>query len=752
MIHIFGIRHHGPGCARSLLRALEELSPDCILIEGPPEAEAVLASAVHAEIEPPVALLLYCPEDTKKASFYPFAEFSPEWQAIRFGFQRGMPVRFMDLPQAHDLALRDAETGPTPVEDEGDLVVSSEESLTGDPLDWLGRAAGYGDGESWWNHLVEERRDGDSVGLFAAIQEAMTVARAEFPRKLNSHSSHREALREAHMRKTIRDAVKEGFQQIAVVCGAWHVPALAEMPSAKSDNDLLKGLPKVKVAATWAPWTYGRLAAASGYGAGVLSPGWYEFLWRSQTSDASQRSIAWLSRVARLMREEDIDCSSAHVIEAARLSDALAAMRERPAAGLEEINEAIRTVICMGDDAPLRLIRSRLIVGEKLGRVPPDVPTVPLQQDLEKQQRGLRLKPEALAKELDLDLRNENDLTRSQLLHRLNLLGIQWGEVRGTGRGAKGTFHEVWQIQWQPEFAVSIIEASRWGHTLVDAASALAIDQAENAISLPALSSLVDLVLLASLPRAVEPVIHALENLAAVAGDASQLLEAIPPLANVFRYGNVRQTDSSLVGHVLDGLVTRVCISLGGACASLDDDAALAMRKRILAAHQAIQLVGKDSHLSDWMAALTRLAVLGGTHGLVSGLAARLLFDGQLEDADASSLRMSQALSIGNDPAPAAAWLEGFLHQSGMILLHDDRLWQTVDAWLDSLSEDHFTRILPLIRRTFAEFPGTERTQLGTRATRGQTAPAIGATTSELDWNEDRAAKPLAVLERILHL
>ena len=93
------------------------------------------------------------------------------------------------------------------------------------------------------------------------------------------------------------------------------------------------------------------------------------------------------------MREEDIDCSSAHVIEAARLSDALAAMRERPAAGLDEINESIRAIICMGDDAPLRLVRSRLIIGEKLGRVPPDVPTVPLQQDLEKQQRSLRLPP-----------------------------------------------------------------------------------------------------------------------------------------------------------------------------------------------------------------------------------------------------------------------------------------------------------------------------------------------------------------------
>ena len=37
-------------------------------------------------------------------------------------------------------------------------------------------------------------------------------------------------------------------------------------------------LPKRKTALTWVPWTHSRLAAASGYGAGVTSPGWYHHL------------------------------------------------------------------------------------------------------------------------------------------------------------------------------------------------------------------------------------------------------------------------------------------------------------------------------------------------------------------------------------------------------------------------------------------------------------------------------------------
>ena len=80
---VFGIRHHGPGSARSLERALEALEPDTVLIEGPPEADALLALAAREEMAPPVALLTYVPDEPARAAFYPFARFSPEWRATR---------------------------------------------------------------------------------------------------------------------------------------------------------------------------------------------------------------------------------------------------------------------------------------------------------------------------------------------------------------------------------------------------------------------------------------------------------------------------------------------------------------------------------------------------------------------------------------------------------------------------------------------------------------------------------------------
>lgn len=756
LFHLFGVRHHGPGCARSLLAALQTLEPDCLLVEGPPDGDAMLPLVLDDAMVPPVALLIYNPDESQQASFYPFADFSPEWQALRYALTRGIETRFIDLPIAHQFGLRkleaDAKAGddlaaPSPTLVEDSLSEGDEPQAYGDPLDWLAQAAGHGDGESWWNYMIEERCDG--LELFAAIREAMISVREEATlRRRREQDEHREALREAYMRKCMRQAQKDGFTRIAVVCGAWHLPALENLPSAKADNDLLKGLPKTKVAATWVPWSYQNLSFRSGYGAGVDSPAWYDHLWHASPNE--QRSISWLAKAARLFRDNDLDCSSAHIIEAVRLADALAALRERPQAGLDELSEALRSLVCMGNEAPMQLIHRQLIVGEKLGAISPQAPAVPLQRDIEQQQKSLRLKPEAAQKNLDLDLRQPNDLARSHLLHRLNLLDIRWGALNRTGHSAKGSFHEIWTLQWEPELALAIIDASRWGNTLGDAATHKAVHEAQQSQSLPQLSELVQKVLLADLQAAIAPVTRALENLTALASDVAQLLAAIPPLSQIARYGNVRNTDVAMVEHILQSLIPRAAIGLPGACSALDDDAAQAIREFLVGAHQAVRLLAKDELNDDWFSALRQLTRLDNTHGLIAGLAARLLFDSQKADTDTTAIHMSQALSLGNDPAAAAAWVEGFLNQSGMILLHDAQLWILLNSWLNELTDDHFTRVLPLLRRTFATFSAAERRQLGERAQRpdGQ----IKASTGSTDFNLDRAEQTIPLLRALLGL
>lgn len=279
-IHLLGIRHHGPGSCRNVLEYLQELQPDLILLEGPAEAEALLPCALNEQMEPPVALLAYQPDQPQNAVFYPFAEFSPEWQTICYAMRNEVPLRFFDLPLTHSMALNQKtakeEKEETPQEEpegqettqeviaetetsiqEAEIsakkqeTVSETEEETGDiyrdPFDYLAEAAGYTDGECWWETTIEHRKD--SADVFLAVQEAVTALREELPQ----HTSPRDLLREAWMRKMIRTAQKENFERIAVVCGAWHVPALENVPKVKEDNELLKGLAKVKVECTWIP-------------------------------------------------------------------------------------------------------------------------------------------------------------------------------------------------------------------------------------------------------------------------------------------------------------------------------------------------------------------------------------------------------------------------------------------------------------------------------------------------------------------
>ena len=144
-----------------------------------------------------------------------------------------------------------------------------------------------------------------------------------------------------------------------------------------------------------------------------------------------------MTRVARLLREEDLDASSAHVIEAVRLAEALAALRDRPLPGLPELNEATQAVLCFGDDLPMRLIHEQADRRRAAGRG--------ARRDADgAAAAGSGARAEAAAparrgrrRDYDLDLRKPNDLDRSHLLHRLGLLGVPWGAAAAQAAAAR---------------------------------------------------------------------------------------------------------------------------------------------------------------------------------------------------------------------------------------------------------------------------------------------------------------------------
>ncbi|WP_035609496.1 DUF5682 family protein [Haloferula sp. BvORR071] len=741
MTTIFGIRHHGPGCARSLLAALEALQPELLLIEMPAEAEPLLVHAAHEAMKPPVAILLHRSDLPEKAAFYPFAEFSPEWQSVRWAVQNGVPIRCFDLPSAHMFALRD-DSGEQEAESEEPEEGKEEEVIPPqtDPFEWFAKADGYTDGERWWNDRVEERRD--QSDFFEAILEAVTALRGD----LAIPESRETLLREAWMRKCLRAAEKEGPEKIAVVCGAWHAPVLKGAFKVADDNALLKTLPKHKVAATWIPWTDERLAVASGYAAGIRSPGWYAHLWRNEEDPI----ISWLTRAARVLRKEGQEASSASVIEAVRLANSLAGMRGRPLPGLDETLESIQSVFCQGDPLPLDFLRAPLLIGTRLGQLPEGLPSLPLQQDIDATQRKLRLKPAASVTPVELDLREDGGRARSIFLHRLLALKIHWG--RKENARTRGTFKERWSLQWKPELAVSVIDASAFGNTIETAASRRLVNEVAGQAGLDAITERLDLALLGALPLAVEFLLRQLDAAAATTHDISELLDAVPSLARISRYGDVRATDAAAVSRLLAGFAARIHAGLPAAASGIDDDAANQLSASVREFSAALAMLEDTAIIEDFHAVLGKLTESTQVHPKMRGHAVRLLRDAAHLDDEAAARHLGFALSPGMPALAAANWLEGFLQGGGSFLVHDRALLGLVDSWLASLDADAFQTILPLVRRTFGTFAPPERSRIAASVAQGISAhaPAAASVTSDLDLQ--RALPAAAAVAKLLGL
>ena len=307
-VHLFGIRHHGPGSARSLQQALDALAPDCVLIEGPPDADAHdppdRRGQGHGRLLWPCSFIRRTSRNRRRST--PYAVFSPEWVAMRHALGgTACRSRFMDLPQALQLAPepasdappedRAARSGPMPQKPNPwrpnprkpnprkpnsqcpcppkprfpkrptfkrpplsrrrlgkrrrtppQRSQRPSPSCASDPHGRTGaKPPAYADADQWWDELVESRASRGLTTCSHAVAEAME-ARARGHAQTPDIDAVREERREAcdadHHPPA---AAKDGFHaRIAVVCGAWHVPALARYDArgqAKLDAATLKG-------------------------------------------------------------------------------------------------------------------------------------------------------------------------------------------------------------------------------------------------------------------------------------------------------------------------------------------------------------------------------------------------------------------------------------------------------------------------------------------------------------------------------
>ena len=440
------------------------------------------------------------------------------------------------------------------------------------------------------------------------------------------------------------------------------------------------------------------------------------------------------------------DAAPGQTIEATRLAEALAALRGRRYPGIAELNDAVESLFFAGDDAISHLVRQRLLIGQRVGTVAPEAPTTPLVADWRHQWRRLRLPLSDQHRALDLDLRRPLDLARSRFLHRLTLLSIA-RMADPTGRGGEGTFHESWQLDPSGDIVGHLSLAAHWGATVERAATARLLDSLPSVERPGRLIEILSGILAADLPGTLSPTLARLEALTLHERQIVELMRSLPGLIEIRRYGSIRGHDPALLSAILDSLLARVTLGLPAAALSASPAEAESILSAMQAIDRTIPLTGRREDVVTWRETLARLLDRRGIASLIAGGACRLLLlSGDLSAARAREW-IEPALSPANPPIDVSLRLAGLLSPADEALLHDRRLVGLIDHWLSGIHEDHFHRVLPMLRRAFSGLDSETRRRL--RQTLAGTAASLSRN-DEIDPR--RAALVLPVLARLLGL
>lgn len=707
-LHIFGVRHLSPAGAWHLQGYLDRYDPRLVLIEGPEDFNPSILELVKKEVEPPVAILAYTVEVPVRSILYPLAEYSPEYQAVKWCSTHHRECRFMDLPASVLLGIPENGGKSEESEYEGETVYSQ-----------LDERAGEDGHEMFWERVMEHTEDlqgyHEGVNLFGSQIRQFEEEHGDSP--------VRDLVREAFMRRQIEAALREGYKksEIVIVTGAYHVEGLKGNLPGMSDEELAL-LPRVSIHHTLMPYSYYRMSTRGGYGAGNKAPAYYEMLWESFLSgNQKETTLKYLTGIAVWQRAHGNPVSSAEVIEGVRLANALAQMRGSRVPVLRDLRDAAVTCLGGGKLSTINLAVADTEIGTKIGALPEGVSRTSIQDDFYRKLKELHLESyrDITAKDLALDLRENRkarseasaflDLHRSFFLHRLRVLGIHFAVEQQTKQD-NATWSEKWVLRWTPEAEIELVESALLGDTVLAAASIFLKERLENQASMGEIAAVLNDAFLCGMVEAVEYATKALQAAAVENAALAELADTARTLSYILQYGTIRKLDSKPVLPILEQIFLRACLLLPAA--SVCDAAACAVVIEAMEKLNRVELAHDFIDSSVWVDVLSGIAERDDCNTKISGYCMAVLLERGVIDNGKLHIEVSRRLSNGVPADLGAAWFEGLAMKNRYALIGRLSLWESLDNYLDTLEPMEFKRALLFLRRAFADFSSAEKDQI----------------------------------------
>lgn len=738
-IVFFPIRHHSPACSFHLENLLENYKPDIILIEGPSDTNNLIKHIGSDENAAPICVYYSHTykddnnDEQKSSCYYPMLDFSPELAAIRYAAKNNITAQFIDLPYS-ELTQRDNEYNRRFEDEKNDKEQKDGEkpsyyddyylsrSKFIDELCKKNNCRHYGE---FWERFFEI--DGIKLSLNDFMRNVLGLcfySRVEYPDKLLELEGC--LAREDFMAEKIKEAVKS-HKKTAVITGGFHTSALIESvvnnQPLKSDNksDKSKKYKTGDAKAYLIPYSFAESDQLSGYASGMPYPAFYQKIYENLKEIKPPENINaafdnavmnFLVKIGSEMRKLKENISIADVTAAYKQTIGLAELRGKCGQGVYELIDAVKSAYIKQElnqwTSKVLNVTTEVLRGVKIGSVSKEAEQVPLLLDFRAAAERFRLKHDSVVKqEIILEiLTKQTDREKSVFFHRLEFLGVKYGEMMF---GPNYKTHDVSRVREKWTYALSarveanIVDVSYLGGTVKEAASSLITKKQKDLHNCGEFSELLTQAAVMDLTEHITPLLDGMKTSAADDGSFISLSKAA---INLLFLDNAKWLlnldDISFAGDLINQVYQKAVSLIPG----LETKQETEDRDFAKIIKELYQISRKENMAQDiFIEALLDLCAEKTPPPCLHGSAAGLLCStGHITCEKVISYAEAYFYGTGDIVKKAGIFLSGLFMSAWDLVFSDSRFINGITNILNSFSHDDFMFVLPDLRLAFSAF------------------------------------------------
>ena len=497
----FPVRHHSPACSYHLRKVMDKYKPDCILVEGPQNANKLITVLTDEGTVPPVAFYYFYKDSEKLISegaddykcYYPFLSTSPEYNALVYARNNNTDCAFIDLPYG-EILINTAENKGLRRKREVPSYSDDYYLSEGKFFAALCEKTGMRSFEEFWERFFEtDALYIDTEEFISRMYTYCCLLRQNTA--LDDMLSDGCIVRESHMSECIKSAM-ETHSRVLVVTGGFHSYGLYKLVSGREKPIKVKlhnFSDKVQDVYTMC-YSYEAADALNGYASGMQNPGFYNAVWtelknKTEAGEGIENTydnviMDTLLKCGKECRKSKMLITMSDISSATVMYRGLAAIRDKKSAGLYELYDAVQSCFIKGElntssSLPLDIL-NKIAAGSCIGKLSDRAEKVPIIKDFEELSQKYRLKINTVIEQkIELDIFSKpSHMEISRLFYRLSFLETGFAKrIKGAdiiNNTDRSRIKEIWSYKRNAESDAVLIDSSVYGATIEEACTVCA--------------------------------------------------------------------------------------------------------------------------------------------------------------------------------------------------------------------------------------------------------------------------------------